>query len=133
VTRPGGPRLLRVRTITGAKAGVLRVLDPLPFVARRFFWLDVPRRASRGGHAHRTNWQLVVPVRGAVTARCQWYVSRRLRTHAWQLAPGMALVVPPRVWLDLTFVTNGVCAVLASEPYDAAEYINDKAELRRLA
>ena len=133
MTRPGGPRLLRVRTITGAKAGVLRVLDPLPFVARRFFWLDVPRRASRGGHAHRTNWQLVAPTRGVVTARCQHYVHGRLRTRTWRLAPGIALVVPPRVWLDLKFVNDGVCVVLASEPYCAAEYITEKTELRRLS
>lgn len=127
------PRLLRARAITDAKAGVLRVLDPLPFVVRRLFWLDVPCRASRGGHAHRTNWQLVAPARGVVTARCQRYVRSLLRSRTWQLVPGMALVVPPLVWLDLRFVDDGVCVVLASEPYCAAEYITDKTELRRLS
>jgi len=127
------PRLLRARAITSAKAGVLHVLDPLPFVARRLFWLDAPHDASRAGHAHRTNWQLVAPVRGVVTARCQRYVRGRLRSRTWQLVPGMALVVPPLVWLDLRFTVAGACAVLASEPYCAAEYITDKAELRRLS
>jgi hypothetical protein len=39
----------------------------------------------------------------------------------------------PLMWLDLIhFTTDGVLGVMASEPYDPGEYINDFEELRQL-
>ena len=126
-------RTLPVRTCPSPKAGALHVLDPLAFVAQRLFWFDAPCGAVRGGHAHRTCQQLVIPVLGTVVARARRYVRGRLRARTWRLTPSAALVVPPLVWLDLEFVTDGICVVLASEGYNAAEYINTLAELRRLS
>ena len=122
-----------MRTCPSPKAGALRVLDPLAFVAQRLFWFDAPRGAVRGGHAHRTCQQLVIPVLGTVVARARRYVSGRLRARTWRLTPSAALVVPPLVWLDLEFATDGICVVLASEGYNAAEYIATLADLRRLS
>lgn len=128
------PELLSVRAITDdPKAGMLWVLNSLPFTPARLFWIEAPREAARGGHAHRRNQQLLVPVSADVNARCQWWVDGKRQRVAHYLAPGKALLLPPLVWLDLAFASRGVCAVLASEPYSAGSYVTDPAELRELS
>ena len=49
-------------------------------------------------------------------------------------APRLGFYVPPLVWVTLKDFTPGaVCLVLASELYDAAEYIRDRGEFLRLS
>jgi len=44
------------------------------------------------------------------------------------------LHLEPLMWLELTqFTTDGVLGVMASEPYDPTEYIDDFQELRQIA
>lgn len=128
-----GPRLLRTRTPVSSKDGVLRVINRLPFAPQRLFWVRAAACARRGGHAHRTNWQLLTVVSGGVDVWCVWWAGGRWRTKTVNLDPTAALVVPPLVWLELGFMHDSVCVVLASEPYRAAEYITTREELRRLA
>ncbi len=127
-----GPRLLRAPCHAHPGAGRLWVLNaPLPFAPRRLFWIVAPRGAVRARHAHRTNEQVVALASGALTARCVWWAGGRRRTRTWRLVPGLAVRVPALVWLELRFTAPGVCVVLASEPYDAAAYVHELADLRR--
>lgn len=105
----------------------------LPFVPRRFFTVfGVPSSDVRGAHAHRLCEQLLVCVRGRVSAvvddgheRQQFDLDR----------PDLALHMAAMVWgTQYNYSPDAVLLVLASDPYDADDYIRDhETFLRELA
>jgi acetyltransferase-like isoleucine patch superfamily enzyme/dTDP-4-dehydrorhamnose 3,5-epimerase-like enzyme len=98
--------------------------DALPFVPRRFFTVyDVPSTDVRGAHAHRRCHQVLICVRGSVRAvvddghRRQEFVLDR---------PDVGLHMPPMTWgTQYRYTADAVLLVLASDPYDPADYIRD--------
>ena len=94
----------------------------VPFEIRRVFYIyDVPRGASRAGHALRTCEQLIVAVSGAFDVTCDDGKTRSVQRLE---AACRGFYVPPLTWLELANFTPGaVCLVLASEPYSEAAYI----------
>ena len=91
---------------------------------------DVQPGSHRGGHAHRTLERWLVAVAGGFRATlhgADGFHSLRL------YRPDRALYVPPMAWLELSdFSPGAVCLVLASEEYDAGDYIRDRAEWEAL-
>lgn len=101
--------------------------DLLPFTPRRSFLVfDVPSREVRGEHAHRACWQLLVCVHGTVMV----HVDDGSSSATVELSsPGVAVVVAPMVWASqYRYSVDAVLLVLASHPYDDADYIRDYAE-----
>lgn len=98
--------------------------ERLPFVPRRAFWIHhTPAGATRGEHAHRTCWELVVAVSGRFCLTL--YDGHDARDFVLD-NPGKGVLIPPMVWCKLwDFQENTVCLTLASEDYDAGGYIND--------
>lgn len=96
----------------------------LPFQIHRAYWVyDVPGGESRGGHAHKRLWQMLVATSGAFTVtlddgrRRQTY----LLNHPWQ-----GLIVRNNTWRTLDdFSSGAVCLCLASEEFDESDYIRD--------
>jgi hypothetical protein len=113
--------------------GLLGVLEfaQLPFLPQRFFWIgDVPSGTARAGHAHRSCTQLLFGLKGSITATM--IDQQGIRKEAI-LRAGDSLLVPPVQWLSLTdFAAHSMLGVLASQPYDPAEYITDFAEFNNL-
>ncbi|HXF78554.1 MAG TPA: FdtA/QdtA family cupin domain-containing protein [Usitatibacter sp.] len=96
----------------------------LPFAPRRYFVISqVPRTDIRGEHAHRRLQQLLVCLAGSVVAE----VSDGRRWRAVHLdCPEVGLYVPPMVWgAQHDYSREAVLLVLASDEYDAADYIRD--------
>jgi hypothetical protein len=128
----GLPRIINLPTHHSNRGSltVVEIEQLLPFrVARIYFIADIPRHATRGDHAHRTCHELLVATRGAFTtilespegSRCEYRLD----------APSTSLYVPPLNWRRLTnFADQSECLVLASEPYNADEYIRDYATFR---
>lgn len=103
----------------------------LPFRPARFFLVhDVPAAASRGAHAHRRCCQFAVAVAGSLEIVCEDGRGRR----GFRLdRPTEGLYLPPLTWAELgDFSAGAVLLVLASEPYEAADYVRDRAEFARL-
>lgn len=99
----------------------------LPFDIKRVYYLfDVPTGSERGGHAHLQLQQLLIPISGSFSVR----VSSRSGSQIYRLfEPNTALYIGPGVWRELLeFSSNAVCLVLASMPYDEADYIRSRAE-----
>ena len=96
----------------------------VPFDIKRAYWVyDVPAGESRGGHAHKRLKQLVVALSGSFHVTLDNGFERRtiLLNHPWQ-----ALLIETNVWRTLDdFSSGAVCMVLASEHYDADDYIED--------
>lgn len=106
--------------------------DHIPFAVKRFFALyGVAPGASRGGHAHRAQHQLLVLLAGAATVTVD---DGKTRTPIRLDRPNLALHAPPMLWLDLDgFSPGAICMVLTSDVYAKSDYIRDRAEFLKLA
>lgn len=103
------------------------VPESLPFVVKRFFYVsNVPESEPRGVHAHKKCHQFLVCIAGSVKAIVDDGVSRVEHKLA---AGGPGLHMPPLTWgSQYDYSQDAVLLVLASHPYDAADYIHDYEE-----
>ena len=95
-------------------------------IARIFYMYDVADTSERGGHTLRSTHQVLIATSGSVTV----YVDDGVVNDTIRLEhPHQALHIPPGVWRSMRdFSADSVLLVLASEPYDPADYIRDYAE-----
>jgi UDP-2-acetamido-3-amino-2,3-dideoxy-glucuronate N-acetyltransferase len=96
----------------------------VPFEVKRYFLVfDVPSEHVRGEHAHRALQQFLVCVAG----RCNVVIDDGVSRHEVVLdSPSKGVYIPPMVWAtQYKFTRDAVLLVLASEYYDASEYIRD--------
>lgn len=94
----------------------------VPFAVKRLYYLyDVPGGVSRGGHAHKNLEQLIIAASGSFSVTLNdGNVKRTFILNR----PYQGLLVKPGIWRDLDdFSSGSVCLVLASEKYDAEDYI----------
>ena len=103
----------------------------VPFDVRRVYYLyDVPGGVSRGGHAHRQLFQMIVAVSGSFSVTLDYGTVKR--TFLLN-RPYKGLLVVPGIWRTLDdFSSGAVCMVLASEGYDETDYIRDYADFLNL-
>ncbi len=98
--------------------------DTVPFAVQRLYYLyDVPGGVSRGGHAHRNLYQLIVAASGAFSVTLDdGSVKRTFILNR----PYQGLLVKPGIWRDIDdFSSGSVCLVLASDKYDSSDYIRN--------
>lgn len=99
----------------------------VPFNVKRAYYLyDVPGGESRGGHAHKELRQLIIAASGSFTVTLDdGHVKRTFTLNR----PYQGLYVVPGIWRTLDdFSSGAVCMVLASDRYDADDYIRDYQE-----
>ena len=121
------PRIAnRAGNITPVQAGI-----NVPFDIKRVFYLyDIPAGESRGAHAHKKCHQFLVAASGSFEVMIEDGKNKRVV----QLnRPYYGLHIPPMIWAcELNFSSGAICLVLASETYDAADYIRDYNEFKNL-
>ena len=101
---------------------VVEQYKEVPFAISRVYWTyDVPTGESRGGHAHKHCREVLVAVSGSFSVT----LDRAGERHTFLLNhPYQGLLVDRGVWRTLEdFSSGAVCFVIASDPYDAADYI----------
>lgn len=108
-----------------ARKGDISVVEngeTVPFDTKRLYYLyDVPGGVSRGGHAHKGLWQLVIAASGCFTVTLDDGNVKRAFTLN---RPYQGLLIKPGIWRELdNFSSGSVCLVLASEKYDESDYI----------
>lgn len=98
--------------------------DSVPFDIRRVYYLyDIPAGETRGGHAHRNLYQLVVAASGSFDVVLDDGENRRTVSLN---RPNYGLLIVPGIWRELeNFSSGAVCLVLASEHYDEADYMQE--------
>lgn len=101
--------------------------ETVPFDVNRVYYLyDVPGGASRGGHAHKNLYQLIVAASGSFTVNLDDGTNQKSFTLN---RPYQGLLVKPGIWRTLDdFSSGSVCMVLASEKYAPSDYIKDYSE-----
>jgi acetyltransferase-like isoleucine patch superfamily enzyme/dTDP-4-dehydrorhamnose 3,5-epimerase-like enzyme len=125
----GGCRLYTLPLVPDMR-GSLSVAEyerHIPFVPKRCFWVfDVPNQEVRGEHAHISLHQYLICVKGSVSVVVD-DASRRREVLLDQ--PNLALHIPPHVWgIQYKYSQDAVLLVLASDAYDASDYIRNYAD-----
>lgn len=102
----------------------------IPFDIKRVYYLyNVPVDSERGGHAHRELEQVVFALSGSFRMRVD---DGRNKADVWLNNPRKGLYLRNMIWREIdTFSQGAVCMVLASHPYDEADYYREYEEFIR--
>ena len=127
-TTVGDCKIIDIRKYSDNR-GFLSVIEggiDIPFEIRRIYYLYMVPEASRGAHAHKKLRQLMIATSGSVHVTMD--DGRGKKTFVLD-KPWKGLYVAPGLWRDLDNFSGGaVCMVLASERYEAEDYIRDYKE-----
>lgn len=106
---------------------VVEQLKDIPFGIARAYWVyDVPGGEAREGHAYHQNQDFIIALSGSFDVMVDDLETRRTYTLNRSY---YGLYIPAGCWRELTnFSTNSVALILASSPYDEADYILDYTE-----
>lgn len=122
-------RIIDVKTIRNEdpKYGTLSFLEgkrDIPFPIRRVYWItETEADLHRGFHAHKLNCQLLYCPYGKIDIILD---DGKTRTTVTLDKPGKGLLLMPGLWREMVWQQSGsVLCVLASEYYDADEYIRN--------
>lgn len=104
----------------------------IPFdIARVYYLYDVPASASRAGHAHHRLIQVIIASSGSFNVNLD---NGFEKTTVRLDRPFRGLLLQPMVWRTIDNFSGGaMCLVLASIPYDEADYIRDYRQFLRIA
>lgn len=103
----------------------------IPFKIARVYWIyDVPGGEQRGGHAFREQEEAIIALSGSFDVLLDDGTAQKI-VHLNRAYHG--LFVPRMIWRRMqNFSTNAVAYVLASCPYDEADYVRDYEEYKGL-
>ena len=103
----------------------------IPFETKRIYYLyDVPGGESRGAHAHKSLEQIIIAASGSFDVTID---DGRNKKTVQLNRPYFGLHINPFIWRDLSnFSSGAICLVLASELYDANDYIRDYSQFNEL-
>ncbi len=109
------------------RAGNITIIEnnlDIPFEVKRIYYLyDIPSNETRGGHAHKELYQLVIGASGSFNINLNDGVNDKT---IFLNRPDFGLLIVPGIWRDLSdFSSGSVCLVFASEIYSENDYIRD--------
>ncbi len=121
-----GPVLYSLNSVLDLRGNLSagEFLKEIPFEPKRVFMVHkVPSSKVRGAHAHKTCHQFLIATHGSVNVILDDGASR----WEYNLAtPDIGLYIRPGIWgIQYKYSTDAVLLVLASHPYDPADYIRD--------
>ncbi|AFO86482.1 WxcM-like domain-containing protein [Phaeobacter inhibens] len=104
-------------------------MNHIPFDIKRVYYLyDVPGGSDRGAHAHKGLHQFMIAMSGSFDVVLDDGVNEK-RFHLNRSYFG--IYICPMMWRYLdNFSSGAVCMVMASAPYDEADYIRDYGAFR---
>ena len=102
--------------------------EQIPFEIQRVFWTyNVPGGEIRGGHAYKTQQEVIVALSGSFDVLIK---AINGQVYRFQLNRGFrGLYLPPNTWRHLeNFSTNAVGLHLSSKVFDKNDYIRSFSE-----
>jgi hypothetical protein len=109
------------------RAGNITIIEGMknvPFEIKRIYYLyDIPGGESRGGHAHKALYQLIIAASGSFDVLLDDGQNKKIITLN---RPDYGLMIVPGIWRELFEFSSGVvCLVLTSDKYHEEDYIRD--------
>lgn len=97
--------------------------DQLPFEIKRVFWTyDVPSGAKRGGHAYKTQQEIIIALSGSFDVRIVNEEGKEVIVNLNK--PNVGLYLAPLTWRQLeNFSTNSVTLHLSDSNFSNLDYI----------
>ncbi|MFN8274382.1 MAG: FdtA/QdtA family cupin domain-containing protein [Flavobacteriaceae bacterium] len=121
------PHIIQLPKIADARGNLsfMQNHDHLPFEIKRVFWIyDVPGGETRGGHAYKTQQEIIIVLSGSidiVVVNPQGESTKYTLNRSYS-----ALYIPPMHWRHLeNFSTNSVSVHLSSAEFSEADYIRN--------
>lgn len=103
----------------------------LPFEVKRVFWTYfTPESVVRGRHAHHATQQILVAVTGRIIVTTD-NGKGNIQTYVLE-NPDSGVYIPPNVWHTMQYSHTAIQMALASQEYDAADYIRDYEEFKQV-
>jgi len=107
------------------RAGNITIIEGqknIPFNIERIYYLyDIPGGESRGGHAHKELFQLLVAASGSFDVTLDDGTGKKTVSLN---RPDKGLLIIPGIWRELSnFSSGAICLVLASNIYKPSDYI----------
>lgn len=125
--------LFKFQTIKDATGKLVAIegLKDIPFEIKRVYYIyGVNEGARRGFHAHRELEQILICIHGSCKIMLDDGTNKTVVTLA---DPCHGLLVGKMIWREMfDFSRDAVLLVLASEPYNEADYIRNYDEFIRL-
>ena len=103
----------------------------IPFEIKRVFWIyDVPGGEIRGGHAYRTNEEVIIALSGSFDV----VVSKNEKTVKYTLNRSYSgLYMPALTWRHLeNFSTNALALIISSKIFSEDDYLREKKSYNNL-
>ena len=120
------PQLINLNKIADERGNLtfIQFPDHVPFKIKRVYWIyDVPSGQTRGGHAFKSQKEVIICLSGSVEV----YVSDGKIEESYTLyRPFTALYVPIMTWRQLrNFSTNTVVMIVNSDYFKEEDYIHE--------
>lgn len=106
--------------------------DQIPFEIQRVFWTyNVPGGEVRGGHAYKTQQEVIIAISGSFDVVIKDKNGQLYRIHLNRGYEG--LLVPPNTWRHLeNFSTNSVSLHLSSCIFEENDYLSNYDEFVKI-
>lgn len=104
--------------------------ENIPFLVKRIFYIyDIPSGEIRGMHAHKYCHEVLVATSGSFSVELDDGVTKKTVLLD---RPDYGLHIPPGIWATEREYTSGsVCLALASDIYDAVNYIHSYSKFKK--
>lgn len=123
-TKPHIINLPKIMDVRG-NLSFLQNQDQIPFDIQRVFWIyDVPGGETRGGHAYKTQQEIIIVISGSIDIIVVDAQGNQTKFSLNRSYSG--LYIPPMHWRHLeNFSTNSVSVHLSSSDFSEADYIRN--------
>lgn len=120
------PYLINLPKIVDERGNLTFLENPenIPFEIKRAYWIyDIPSGQTRGGHAFKSQNEMIVALSGSVEV----YTSDGEYESSIVLnRPSNGYFIPKMTWRQIrNFSSNAVVLIINSHPYDSEDYIYD--------
>jgi mannose-6-phosphate isomerase-like protein (cupin superfamily) len=120
------PYIIDFGKLGESSIGYISVADNsnIPFKIERVFWTYyTPESIVRGRHAHYKTEQILIAVTGRIIVTTD-NGKGQIETFVLD-SPNKAVYLPPNVWHTMQYSHTAIQLVLASQTYQADDYIRD--------
>jgi dTDP-4-dehydrorhamnose 3,5-epimerase-like enzyme len=121
------PRIVQLPKISDSRGNLsfIQNIDHIPFKIKRVFWIyDVPGGEFRGGHAYKTQEEIIIAISGSFDVVVVDLLGNETK-HCLNRSY-FALYIPPMHWRRMeNFSTNAVSVHLSNASFEEDDYIRD--------